>query len=74
MNRKKDAGFGVTMSSCVAVCDWIDPSREMADYPILQGILLSSHKSCHGEGNWYHQTGTHSFHFSITTHEEGRWR
>ena len=67
------AGFGVTMSSCVAVCDWIDPSRKIADYPILQGILLSSHKSCHGEGNWYHQTGTHSFHFSITTHAEG-WK
>lgn len=67
------AGFGVTMSSCVAVCDWIDPSREVADYPVLQGILLSSHKSCHGEGNWYHQTGTHDFHFSITTHPEG-WK
>jgi len=64
-------GFGVTMSSCVAVGDWIDPSREQSDYPVLQGILLSSHKSCHGEGNWYHQTGTHSFHFSILGHGEG---
>lgn len=64
-------GFGFTMSSCVAVCDWEDPANEVADYPVLQGILLSSHKSCHGEGNWYHQTGTHDFHFSITTHPEG---
>ncbi|MCE9356759.1 alpha-mannosidase [Parabacteroides distasonis] len=64
-------GFGLTMSSCVAVADWIDPSREQAIYPVLQGILLSSHKSCHGEGNWYHQTGTHQFHFSISTHKEG---
>lgn len=64
-------GFGVTMSSCVAVGDWIDPSLEVADYPVLQGILLSSHKSCHGEGNWYHQTGTHDFHFSIFPHGEG---
>ena len=64
-------GFGFTMSSCVAVCDWEDPSHEVADYPVLQGILLSSHKSCHGEGNWYHQAGTHDFHFSITTHPEG---
>ena len=64
-------GFGFTMSSCVAVCDWEDPSHEVSDYPVLQGILLSSHKSCHGEGNWYHQTGTHDFHFSITTHPEG---
>lgn len=64
-------GFGVTMSSCVAVADWIDPSREAASYPVLQGILLSSHKSCHGEGNWYHQTGTHSYHFSLSSHDEG---
>lgn len=65
--------MGVTMSSCVAVADWIDPSREIAPYPILQGILLSSHKSCHGEGNWYSQKGTHHFHFSLTSHEEG-WK
>lgn len=62
-------GFGVTMSSCVAVGDWIDPTIEVTDYPVLQGILLSSHKSCHGLGNWFHQTGTHDFHFSIFTHE-----
>lgn len=66
-------GFGVTMSSCVAVADWIDPSREQASYPVLQGVLLSSHKSCHGEGNWYHQTGTHHFHFSLFSHAEG-WK
>ena len=59
------------MSSCVAVADWVDPSREQAGYPVLQGVLLSSHKSCHGEGNWYHQTGTHKFHFSISAHDEG---
>jgi alpha-mannosidase len=64
-------GFGLTLSSCVAVADYIDPSREQADYPVLQGILLSSHKSCHGEGNWYAQPGTHHFHFSISSHGEG---
>jgi alpha-mannosidase len=64
-------GFGLTMSSGVAVADYIDPSREEADYPVLQGILLSSHKSCHGSGNWYAQPGTHHFHFSISSHGEG---
>jgi alpha-mannosidase len=64
-------GFGLTISSEVAVADYIDPSREEADYPILQGILLSSHKSCHGAGNWYAQPGTHHFHFSISSHNEG---
>lgn len=66
-------GIGVTMSSCVAVADWIDPSREIAPYPVLQGILLSSHKSCHGEGNWYAQKGSHDFHFSLSSHKEG-WK
>ena len=64
-------GFGFTMSSCVAVGDYIDPSRVQASYPILQGILLSSHKSCHGEGNWYSQPGTHHYSFSISSHNEG---
>ena len=63
--------FGFTMSSCVAVGDYIDPSREEANYPVLQGILLSSHKSCHGEGNWYAQAGTHHYRFSVSSHEEG---
>lgn len=64
-------GFGVTLSSCVAAFDWIDPAREVAQYPVLQPILLSSHKSCHGEGNWYHQKGTHKFEFSLTSHVSG---
>lgn len=63
--------FGVTLSSCVAVADWIDPSRELADYPVLQGILLSSHKSCHGLGNWYEQKGMHRYSFSVLTHRSG---
>ena len=64
-------GFGLTLSSCVAAFDWVDPAREVAQYPVLQPILLSSHKSCHGEGNWYHQTGTHEFEFSLTSHPQG---
>lgn len=64
-------GIGVTMSSCVSAADWVDPSREASDYPVLQGILLSSHKSCHGEGNWYEQKGMHQYTFSVTSHPEG---
>ncbi|MCL6296581.1 glycosyl hydrolase-related protein [Jejuia spongiicola] len=60
--------FGVTLATDVALADWIDPTREAVDYSVLQGILLSSHKSCHGEGNWYHQTGDHHFKFSMTSH------
>ncbi|APY12816.1 hypothetical protein BWZ22_10090 [Seonamhaeicola sp. S2-3] len=57
----------VAMSTDVAVADWIDPTREAVPYTVLQGLLLASHKSCHGEGNWYHQTGDHHFKFSLGT-------
>ena len=63
--------FGLTLSTNLAVADWIDPTRESVSYPVLQGILLSSHKSCHGEGNWYHQKGSHHFKISVTSHMPG---
>lgn len=65
--------LGLTMSSGISVFDWIDPTVDAVTYPVMQAIMLSSHKSCHGEGNWYLQEGTHSFNFSITTHEPG-WK
>jgi alpha-mannosidase len=61
------------MSTNLAVADWTDPGRESVDYPVLQGILLSSHKSCHYLGNWYHQAGSHHFRFSLTSHQPG-WK
>jgi alpha-mannosidase len=68
--------FAVTMSSSVAVCDYIDPSLSVAPYPIIQPILLASRKSCHSKGNWYLQGGNHHYHFSIFSHgpdwREGR--
>jgi len=67
------SGFGFTMSTNLVTADWVDPSRESVDYPVLNAVLLSTHKSCHGLGNWYEQKGSHSFKFSITTHEEG-WK
>ena len=63
--------FGVTMSSTVAVADWIDPTDNPVDNQILQPILLASRRSCHWEGNEYLQTGNHHFLFSITSHKPG---
>ncbi len=63
--------FGFTMSSSVAVFDYIDPTRSPVPYPILQPILLASRKSCHGKGNWYVQPGDHHFRFSLLAHETG---
>ncbi len=65
--------FGVTLSSSVAVADWIDPLLSPAEYPILQPILIASRKSCHSKGNWYLQAGEHHFRFSIFSHAAD-WR
>jgi alpha-mannosidase len=65
--------FGVTLSSSVVGMDYIDPTDQNMNNTILQPILLASRRSCHGEGNDYHQTGHHHFSFSITSHKPG-WR
>jgi alpha-mannosidase len=66
-----NADFGVTMSSTVAVADWIDPTDNPVKNQILQPILIASRKSCHHEGNEYLQTGNHYFRFSVTSHKPG---
>jgi alpha-mannosidase len=66
-----NADFGVTLSSSVAVADWIDPTDHPIANQILQPILMASRKSCHGEGNEYLQTGNHAFRFSLTSHQPG---
>ena len=55
----------VTISSDVAVFDWIDPTTDPARYTILQPVLLASRKSCHSEGNYYLQPGDHFYTFSL---------
>ena len=63
--------FGLTLSSSVVAMDYIDPTNKGLKNTILQPVLLASRRSCHWEGNDYHQTGNHSFSFSITSHEPG---
>lgn len=61
----------VTLTSSVAVADYIDPTDQPVDYTILQPILLASRHSCHGLGNPYFQPGDHSYRFSLTSHSSG---
>jgi len=68
-----DARFGVTLTTDVAVNDYADPTDDPVDYPILQGVLLASRRSCHGQGNWYLQEGDHRYRFSLTSHGPG-WK
>ena len=68
-----DGEHGVTVTSSVAVFDWIDPTDDAVDYPVLQPLLLASRKSCHWEGNWFLQTGDHRFNFSLHSHKND-WR
>jgi alpha-mannosidase len=65
--------FGLTLSSSVVAMDYIDPTDKGLTNTILQPVLLASRRSCHWEGNDYHQTGNHSFSFSITSHKPG-WK
>ncbi|MFC2123582.1 glycosyl hydrolase-related protein [Bacteroidota bacterium] len=64
--------FGVTMSSSVAVADYIDPTDSPSENTILQPILFASRRSCHGLGPEYLQTGNHHFFNSITSHAPGK--
>jgi alpha-mannosidase len=68
-----DGKTGLTISSDVAVFDWIDPTDKPVDYPVLQPVLLASRKSCHGQGNYYLQFGDHTYSFSLFTHS-GNWK
>jgi alpha-mannosidase len=67
-----DGSLGVTLSSSVAVADYIDPTENQNSNIILQPVLLASRRSCHGEGNEYLQTGNHNFKFSMSSHNP-RW-
>jgi alpha-mannosidase len=68
-----DDSLGVTMSSSVAVCDFLDVTARPVTYPMLQPVLLASRRSCNRRGNWYLQAGDHHYSFSILSHEPG-WR
>lgn len=65
--------FGVTLSSSVVAMDYVNPTDKELKNTIIQPILLASRRSCHGEGNDYHQSGNHHFSFSLTSHKPG-WK
>ncbi|WP_431213399.1 glycoside hydrolase family 38 C-terminal domain-containing protein [Puia sp. P3] len=56
----------VTISSDVAVFDWVDPTGPNAR-AVLQPLLLATRRSCNESplANWYLQRGDHHFTFSF---------
>ena len=66
-----DERFGVTLSSSVAVADYIDPTDSLNHQTILQPLMMAARRSCHWEGNLYPQTGNHYFKFSFFSHPQG---
>lgn len=63
--------LSITMSSSVAVADWIDPTGKAGNRALLQHVLLASRTSCHWEGNEYAQAGHHDFEWVVTSHRPG---
>jgi len=64
-----DGNSACTISSDVAVFDWIDPTTSPVDYAVLQPVLLASRQSCHWLGTHYYlQPGNHSFTFTLYSH------
>lgn len=64
---------GITIGSDVAVFDWVNIVDSLSSSHVLQPVLISNRKSCHGEGNYYLQAGNHTFHFSLNSYE-GNWK
>lgn len=62
----------VTISSDVAVFDWIDPTGSNTK-PVLQPLLLATRRSCNESplANWYLQRGDHHFTFSFYSNDSG---
>jgi len=66
-----DNKTGVTISSEVAVWDYVNMTSLPTGATLLQPILLASRQSCHGEGPLYDQKGSHTMTFTIFTHAPG---
>ncbi|MDP8218844.1 MAG: discoidin domain-containing protein, partial [Candidatus Theseobacter exili] len=75
------ASHGVTMGSCVSVCDYVFPpgdnspgpdEQNLIPNPLIQPILLATRKTNGGDQKVYAQRGDHEFLFTLFSHE-GDW-
>ena len=65
-----DNEMSITLSSSVAVADWIDPT-DLNNENLLQHLLLASRTSVHWEGNRYSQEGDHYYNNVLTSNKTG---
>lgn len=64
--------IGIAMSGTVLTYDYRDCTPDASEYPIIQPVLLAT-KLCSGRCIWHEQTGHHSYHLSLMSHEPG-WK
>lgn len=66
-----DRDVRLVLSSYNIGWDYQDPTPAPGRTPVLQPVLVSSSQACHWlYGKWL-QPGTHTFHFSMTSGEDG---
>lgn len=63
----KDKNFSVTFSSYNLGWDYQDSTPSQNKKPVLQPVLLSHSRTCHGDGFIWNQPGEHIFNFSMTS-------
>lgn len=66
-----DKNFNVTFSSYNLGWDYQDATSKPGRQPVLQPVLLSHSRTCHGDGFIWNQPGAHSFNFSMTSGKAG---
>lgn len=65
-----DGSSAITLSSSVAVADFMDVTEPANTDLTIQPVLLASRKSCHLEGPPYLQTGHHDYRFVLFSHAD----
>ncbi|MBN2651969.1 MAG: discoidin domain-containing protein [Spirochaetales bacterium] len=65
--------YSAGLTSDVSAFDYKDPINSDTNHRVIQHLLFASRKSCHWQGNWYFQAGTHNFSFSFTSSKPD-WR
>ena len=65
----ESGGVAVGLATSAALVDYVDPIHPDNPQTVLQPIMLASRRSCHPQGEFYSQRGTHCFRFTLSSEE-----